>query len=213
MPTEHDDDDHDVVSAIVGTTTIAPGSTQTGVPTQPSDHPDRPVNVKPSSVTSTAMSAVETPTSSGFSSGVSTTMVTPSPTGTPGSTSDHLLPSYFPTFGVSKRTQIWIYGAASVIILFCVALGIFFCVQRRRRARTNRADYEFEMLGDQDTDGATNGASGGRRVKKRAGELYDAFAGESDEELLSSEEVDGEYKDEEPRQAEATRRHDGLSEK
>ena len=31
------------------------------------------------------------------------------------------MPSIFPTFGVSKRTQIWIYGALTLIILFCAA--------------------------------------------------------------------------------------------
>ncbi|SLM38701.1 hypothetical protein LPUS_08994 [Lasallia pustulata] len=52
------------------------------------------------------------------------------------------------------------------------------------------------MLDDADLDGDVNGAANGRRIKRRAGELYDAFAGGSDEELLSEEEVEPEYKDE-----------------
>ena len=55
------------------------------------------------------------------------------------------------------------------------------------------------MLDDADVDGDANGAANGeKRVKRRAGELYDAFAGESDEELLSEEEeMESAYKDEE----------------
>ena len=213
MPTDQDDDDHDVISAIVGTTTVAPGSSQTEVPSRPSDHPDRPVNVKPSSVISTTISIAETATPTSVVSIISSATATALPTTTSSPSSDHFLPSYFPTFGVSKRTQVWIYGATSVIIVFCAALGTFFCVQRRRRARTNRADYEFEMLGDQDRDGATHGVSDGRRVKRRAGELYDAFAGESDEELLSDGEVEEAYKDEEPKRAEGAKPPEQLSEK
>lgn len=43
-----------------------------------------------------------------------------------------------------------------------------------------------------------NGATGGKRKGRRAGELYDAFAGESDEEqLLSDSEAEvEEYRDE-----------------
>lgn len=46
-----------------------------------------------------------------------------------------------------------------------------------------------------------NGAKGGKRPKRRAGELYDAFAGESDEDeqLLSDDEgADEAYRDIEP---------------
>ena len=55
------------------------------------------------------------------------------------------------------------------------------------------------MLDDAELDGGANGTANGKRVKRRAGELYDAFAGESDEELLSDEEEpETEYKDEDP---------------
>lgn len=194
MPTDHDDDDHDVVSAVVSTTTLASVASQTDLPAKPSDHPDRPVNEKPSTATtaSTTTSSASIPSSStgsatfSNSTGASNTTATATPTS--------YLPSIFPTFGVSPRTQFWIYGAATAILLFCVALGAFYFVWRRRRAHTNRADYEFEMLDDQDNAaGAPLSGTQGRK-KRRGGELYDAFAGESDEEIFSEgEEV--EYKD------------------
>ena len=189
MPTEHDDDDHDTIPADVGTTTLSAGAPQTELPVQPSDHITRPVNAKPTSVTSTTADSSSTPSTTSPASSVASD-ITPTPTPT------FLLPSIFPTFGVSPRTQIWIYGAVATIVLFCTALGIFFCVWRRRRARINRADYEFEMLNDQDAAAGVPLSADGRRVKKRAGELYDAFAGESDEEIFS--EAEEEYKDEEP---------------
>ena len=191
MPDEHDDDDHDVISVVASTTTLAPGSPQTELPAQPSDHIDRPVNEKPNPVTATASSASTT--------AAATPSVTEASNSTSGgvaeesSSSDTFLPHYFPTFGVSKKTQIWIYGSALIIIAFCTALGAYFIVQRRRRARVSRDDYEFEMLDDDEAKGE-NGALTGRRTKRRAGELYDAFAGESDEEIFSD--AEGEYKDE-----------------
>lgn len=85
-----------------------------------------------------------------------------------------------------------------MIVLFCNGLGVYSYVQRRKRLRNSRDEYEFEMLDDAEVDGEANGAANGRRVKRRAGELYDAFAGESDEDLLSEEEPQIEYKDEGP---------------
>ena len=201
MPTDHDDDDHDRVIAVVSTTTLAPISTQTELPSQPTDHIDRPVNEKPSSVSTSATATAISPTS--------TSATDTSTTATPSS----FLPSIFPTFGVSPRTQIWIYGAATVIVLFCIALGVFFFVWRRRRARTTGPDYEFEMLDDQDAGAGAPLSGGKRRTKRRGGELYDAFAGESDEEIFSEGE-EGEYKDEEPsREKSAVSPDRGLSEK
>lgn len=175
MPTEDDDDDGEVISAHV-TTTHAPGPASTGVSANPSDHVNRPVNVKPT----------PNPTSSGNS-----TSSTPSGTATSSATptsADKFL-HYFPTFGVSKRTQIWIYGALAIIVLFCAGLGTYFYVQHKKRKHD---DYEFDILTDEDN--GMNGVEKGKRVKKRAGELYDAFAGESDEELLADDEAE-EYKD------------------
>lgn len=204
MPNDHDDDDHDVVSAIVGTTTLPPSSTSTSATSKPSDHIDRPVIDKPSAVTSTtlsgspATSATELTASTAQATTSTSSTSTEASTASATSTPDTFLPSYFPTFGVSKTTQIWVVGATSVILLFCIGLGVSFCVLRRRRARTNRVDYDFEMLDDADASAALTGTTEGRRTRRRAGELYDAFAGESDEELLSEaeSEPEPEYRDE-----------------
>ena len=206
MPTDHDDDDHDAITAIVGTTTIAPISSPTLASSIPTDHISRPVNEKPTSAVATLPTELPTtlsaPTASATAdaSPISTnSMATASPSGMADS-SESFLPHYFPTFGVSKRTQIWIYGAFALIILFCIGLGVTFWVLRRRRARTSRSEYEFDVLNGDDTDGARGILTGNRRSKRtrRAGELYDAFAGESDEEIFSDAEGDGEYKDAEP---------------
>ncbi|MCJ1242933.1 pheromone processing endoprotease [Trapelia coarctata] len=209
MPTDHDDDDHDTVSAIVSTTTLPPTS-QTELPVQPSDHIDRPVNAKPT-VASSASAATTAASSTGTATSPASS-TTASATPTPEHSA--YLPSIFPTFGVSPRTQIWIYGAASVIIIFCLALGIFFCVQRRRRARTNRADYEFEMIDDHDAAAGQPLSGAKTRKKRRGGELYDAFAGESDEEIFSEGE-DAQYRDEEPmrEKGSGSPERGGLSEK
>lgn len=195
MPTEHDDDDHDVISASASTATISNTAAETPS-INPTDHIDRPVNAKP-----TAPFPISEQT-------ISTTMaVTSKPSSTPISTAnspasttaaaEHFLPHYFPTFGVSKKTQIWIYGSVTIILLFCAGLGTYFVVQRRRRARINRDDYEFEMVNDDDAATGRNARTQGRR-SRRGGELYDAFAGESDEELLSDEDAGYHDQDEKP---------------
>ncbi|KAI9860687.1 MAG: pheromone processing endoprotease [Vezdaea acicularis] len=158
MPTEHDDDDHDVTSTIPGSVSTTSVSIPTDEPTvteNPEDHPDRPVNDKPDEPASTP--------SSGF------------------------LPSFFPTFGLTPHTQLWLYGSLTLIILFCCGIAVYFYLARRKRLRDNpRDDYEFEMLEDQEEVGGV----GGRR--RRAGELYDAFAeGESDEDVFLSDEEEG----------------------
>lgn len=185
MPTEHDDDDHDVLVASVNTTTVShpSGDTPSAIP---SDHQHRPVNAKPTAppaITEASTASSTTSTTSATAELAETTTV------------DSYLPHYFPTFGVSKKTQIWIYGAVAIIGVFCAGLGTYFIVQRRRRNRLNRNDYEFEAVEDDDTTAGLNGRARGKRQKRRGGELYDAFAGESDEELLSDEEG---YQDEGP---------------
>lgn len=171
-PEETDDDNHDEIATttLAATTTFVPVPTETPLPALPTDHPDRPVNAKPTGATDEDTS----PTSS-------------SPAST--STSDKessWLPSFFPTFGVSAKTQIWIYGAIGLIVVFCSGLGVYFYMARRRRLRNNsRNSYEFDLIAEEEAEGLTQGgAAGGRRQKgkRRAGELYDAFAAGSEDE-------------------------------
>lgn len=185
FPTDHDDDDHDQIL-----TTTTASATQTSVdatqPTEPllgnpTDHPDRPVNAKPTDTSDEVTQPSDTSEEA---------------TATPSS----WLPSFFPTFGVSAKTQIWIYGSIALIVIFMSGLGVYFYMARRRRLRNNpRDDYEFELLDDEETRGLTdgngvpNGAgnAGGKlgKGKRRAGELYDAFAAGSEDES------EGEYSD------------------
>ena len=186
MPSETDDDDHDVISASPTFVSVHPGETATtALQANPSDHQDRPINSKPSATG-------ESPTN------IANITELPDVPDEPEDTSqnEHFLPHYFPTFGVSKRTQIWIYGAFGIIVLFCVGLGLYFFIVRRKRRKNQRDNYEFEVL-DEDANltGAGRGSSG-RKPRRRAGELYDAFAGESDEEQLLSEDNDDEDDDE-----------------
>ncbi|OJD21403.1 hypothetical protein ACJ73_07256 [Blastomyces percursus] len=186
LPTENDHD-HDAEPAVVTTTPInTAGGPSRPTPTSiPSDGVGRPVNAKP-----TDSASASDPDDDDNANP---------------STTNSFLPSFFPTFGVSKRTQVWIYGSLALILIFCAALGVYFLVQRRKRLRNNpRDDYEFEMIDESDEadplsgDGDGNGegvghmgAGGvgrvGRKQRKKGGELYDAFAGESDEELLSDD--------------------------
>ncbi|KAK4629448.1 Kexin [Fulvia fulva] len=197
LPDEDDDNDHDVYetqTATAHTTTIAV-PTETGEPVgNPTDHPERPTKPKPNSTTATP---------------------TPTPDVTddkeevakPTSTSDsNLLPHIFPTFGVSKRTQVWIYGATTLILVFLVAL-CGWAIYYRRKKRVARDDFAFEMVNQEDANedsaGLLNGHSGGR--KKRAGELYDATAGYSDEAGASELGSDGGARDQRYRDDEPTR--------
>jgi kexin len=160
MPTEEDDADHDKI-----TTVTAPGVTSTlGTPTdatktfvsKPSDHPERPT--KP---------AATTPETS----------ATASPTVPPSGTDK------FPPFGGSKTVTMWVIGAASLIAVFCIGLGIYFCIARKRQLRNNpRNSYEFELLDDEEGDGLNSGEKNKQARRTRGGELYDAFAGASDDE-------------------------------
>lgn len=80
-----------------------------------------------------------------------------------------------------------------MIIVFFIGLGVFFQLQRLKRRRTSpQDDYEFEMIEDEDEMEAMNGSG---RTQRRGGELYNAFAGESDEEIFSDEDNDGPYRD------------------
>ena len=152
MPTESDDDNHDQIvstTTITGVTTaITPGASQTSLPASPTDHPDRPVNAKPTGTTEEE----STPSSSTSS------------TATPSS----WLPSIFPAFGMSSKTQIWVYGAVALIVLFCAAVGVYLFMARRKRLRNNsRDEWEFDLLEDEEAEGLTGGKTAGRNSERR----------------------------------------------
>ena len=182
LPEEHDDD-HETATASVSTTSIDPGSAPTAPPGNPTDHIDRPTKPKPTDGVVTTTTTIAVPGTTVTQSGAPTHTY-----------SDSFLPSFFPTFGVSKKTQIWIYGATGLIIVFCIGLGIYSIIQRRKRRRNDpRERYEFEMVGNDDVDDARRGLNQhGKHRPRRGGELYDAFADGSDEELYSD---DGQYQD------------------
>ncbi|KAK4939913.1 pheromone processing endoprotease [Elasticomyces elasticus] len=201
LPDEHDDD-HETASAVVSTTSVYAGRPSTSLPAEPTDHIDRPTKPQPSDstdpeptatiTTSTTTNSISIPTT--ITTAVGETTAAASASAEPTHTySDSFLPSFFPTFGVSKRTQIWIYGSIVLIIIFCVGLGAYFLVQRRKRLRNDPRDlYEFEMVGDADEDeqqGLHPRGGRGKGRARRGGELYDAFAGESEDDLYSDEET------------------------
>ncbi|KIW65231.1 hypothetical protein PV04_07506 [Phialophora macrospora] len=189
LPDEHDDD-HETAPALVSTTSVEAGrpATATEPPAKPTDHPDRPTKPKPTEATDSVVTVTATNTVS-VPAATATATIDPTETHT---YSDSFLPSFFPTFGVSKRTQIWIYGSIGLIVVFCIGLGAYFLVQRRKRLRNNPRDaYEFEMVADADDDeqrGLTSRKGRGKGRAKRGGELYDAFAGESEDDLYSDDE-------------------------
>lgn len=200
LPDEHDDDHgSSEIATHVATTVVTPGASQTDMAQNPTDHIDRPVNAKPTGGSSSAASGPSVSSIPVTSSGTFMPLVPSTASGaiasaTATTASDNLLPSFFPTFGVSKRTQIWIYGSFALIIIFCLALGVYFLVQRRKRIRNNpHDDYEFEMVAEDEEGLVTSGQATGQRQRRRGGELYDAFAGESDEEVFSDEEDEPYY--------------------
>lgn len=185
MPTEEDDDDHDVImtTTIPPTTVTPPPGFQTPgeLPTAtPTDHPDRPINAKPTTTVTLPTGEEEAASS-------------PSPSATEMASS--WLPGFLPTFGVSPRTQAWIYASIALILIFCAGLGVYLYMARRRRIRNSpRDNYEFELLDEEEAEGLTAGtgekggaggvgaAGRGGKKRTRGGELYDAFAGGSEDE-------------------------------
>ena len=154
---------------------MAPVSTATSLMANPTDHPDRPVNAKPTGTTEDE----NTPTSSS----------SPEATTSPSS----WLPSFLPTLNVSPTTRIWIYGSAALIVIFCAAIGVYLFIARRKRLRNNpRDEWEFDLLEEDEAEGLNgSGKVGGKKGgKRRAGELYDAFAAGSEDES-EGEYVDG----------------------
>lgn len=188
LPDEHDDD-HEVVTASVTTTSIIATRPPSSLPDHPTDHPERPTKVKPTDAEATATSTASSSSASstGFASSTTTSGAEATHT-----TAEGFLPDFFPTFGVSKSKQPWLYVGIAFSLVFVAALGAYALIQRRKRQRNSRDNYEFEMVNDEDID-ETRGLTGTR--KKRGGELYDAFAGESDEDIFSDDEEEDVYQD------------------
>jgi kexin len=189
LPTPEDDADHDVIEEHPAHTTSIAIPSGTAISVNPSDMPSRPINQKPS----------QKPTNTDQAAASSTSSATSSATASP----DNFLPSPFPHFGVSKRTQIWIYGSIGLILVFGASLATYFFLARRKRLQADNYG-EFELVDAEDEEGGArtgmlSGAAAGRsgRRARRGGELYDAFAGESDDEDLLSESEDGDapYRD------------------
>jgi kexin len=73
----------------------------------------------------------------------------------------------------TERKMLWIYGSVAGIAFFVSVLGVWYAIQRRnaRLLQTHgqgREDYEFAVLPNDGDDGIS---------QRRAGELYDAYAG------------------------------------
>jgi kexin len=183
MPDETDDDDH----SLTATTTATASTHKAPVPTHPTttstatevtNGPARPTKVKPSAGSGTAEAAASATTSAPAAeeSGSSTSFM-----------------------GRVRATPMWIWGAAGLIGVFGVTIGVYIWRARRaaRAADVARDSYEFELLNEDAEKNGGAGAGGDGRRRPRGGELYDAFADGSDDddieaELLSDEESETE---------------------
>lgn len=105
----------------------------------------------PISTTSSTTSTVEKPS----------TPATSSSTTPPTSTSSSSRPwSLIPTFGLSTRTLVWLYGSILLIVLFIAGIALYFFISRRNRSRrlfkrnSSLPSYEFDLLahGEDDDD-------------------------------------------------------------
>lgn len=181
MPSEHDDDDHDktiisTTTMAASTTSIAQGvySTTTSV-TVPSNHPERPQKPsRPGETENTGSKPTDTSTDA--------------PVPSSATSKSTWIPSFFPKFGASATSQAWVFGASGLILAFCGGLAIYLYQARRKRLRNNpRDEWEFDLLEDEEGDdlnGGSSGYSGKIGGKRRAGELYDAFASGSEDESI-----------------------------
>ena len=183
LPNDEDDDDHNAIASHTttiqaSTTAVAPAPSKTSIVVNPTDHPDRPT--KPTAPAQEGESLVPT--------------VEPSPTGSPAaqtSSPSTWIPSFLPTFGVGQKAQVWILGALGLILAFCIGLAAYLFMARRKRLRNNpRDEWEFDLLEEDEADGLNGTGKATRGGKRRAGELYDAFAAGSEDES------DGEFADE-----------------
>lgn len=180
-------------SVQVKTTTLSKQpTTEAPLPTH-TDAPNRPVNSKTTLITTTTVattspSTTKYPTASGTSDAIADMDDRPG-----------FIPSFFPTFGVSGKTQAWIYGALVIIVFFIVGVALYLCVQKRKR-RAKSSDYEFAVLEDEDDVGGVMAGSSSRRAgaaggRRKARELYDAFGASDDEEESYSDDEEKEYRD------------------
>lgn len=175
MPTENDDDDHDLPETTTrpaATVSLPPkpDATKPGATSVPSDHPQRPT--KPAKPSGAA-------TASASSSASGAAAAAAAATATAGS----WLPAFLPTFGASPHTLAWIYGAMGLIVLFVVGLGTWWWIMRRRQLRNSPRDgYEFELLNEEEGERLAGAGGAEKGQKRRGGELYDAFAGGSEDE-------------------------------
>lgn len=163
MPTEKDDEDHDKDIPVV-TTTAAVTSLPSPEASAPEPAEGNPSDHPERPTKPTEHEASTKPASSWV--------------------------SWLPTFGASKKAQIWIYGAIGLIGAFCTGLAVYFYLARRRRLRESRNNYDFELIDEEEGEGLS-GAEKGAGKRTRGGELYDAFADGSDDEL--DDDDDDEY--------------------
>lgn len=191
MPEETDDDNHaDIVTTTITATHTSisiPMSSSSAMAGNPTDHPDRPVNSKPTGTGSSE----EQVSATSSSAPVATTTA-----------ASGWLPSSFPTFGLSPHTQVWVFGSIGLIAVFCCGLGIYFYMARIKRLRNNPRDtYEFDVLQDEEAEGLTGNGAARKKGKRRAGELYDAFAAgsEDEDEEFSEDDNEKQYRDQESR--------------
>ena len=210
MPDEHDDDDHDVIKPVVSTKIEGEHPEPTDPAGNPDDHIDRPTkqpNPKPTGTPEEEPEEeldeepeeepTEQPDEKPEEKPEEKPSETEEETGTSTEEAQEATSSpsswinWFPSWGKSKKAQIWIFGAIGLILAFCAGLGAYLFIARRRRMRNDpRNNYEFELIqedeaeglnsGEKNTGAGIGGRRGGRRT--RGGELYDAFAGGSDEE-------------------------------
>ncbi|USW54709.1 Putative peptidase S8/S53 domain, Galactose-binding-like domain superfamily [Septoria linicola] len=197
MPTDHDDDDHDVYivptqTATAHTTSVAHPTDVDGQPAgNPSDHPERPTKPKPTKPADTE--AQETP---GAVEGDKEEASKPTESASAGN--ENLLPSIFPTFGVSKKTQTWIYGSIGLIFAFLIGLGVWVaCVRRKQRRVRNLS--EFELVDQDDADESAPLAANGRangKARNKGRDLYNAFAEGSDTDEAEAFDIGSDEEDE-----------------
>lgn len=164
-------------AAVIATSTTSPAA---ALPTATEDEKVEEPSTELPTLTDDEKASLEVP-----SQGSSEEETAPAAPPVDPAIADNLLPHPFPTFGVSKNTQKWVYGSFVLIVLFLLALCAgWFVVQRKKRwmNKISRDDYGFEMVDREDRDELDDAAvagAGGRR-RRRAGELYDAFAEGSD---------------------------------